>query len=76
MLKHDILRHPTTLLSAAQREQYFEEGAVLVEGAVPESWLKTPARRLGRDYRAWAAPSPNPTGLLSWRRGIPPIPRG
>jgi len=40
MLKHDILRHPTTLLSAAQREQYFEEGAVLVEGAVPEGWLK------------------------------------
>ena len=40
MLKHDILKHPTSVLSAAQREQYFEEGAVLVEGAVPEAWLK------------------------------------
>jgi ectoine hydroxylase len=40
MLKPEILEHPTTILSAAQRDQYFEEGAVVVEGAVPESWLK------------------------------------
>jgi hypothetical protein len=40
MLEQDILKHPTSILSAAQREQYFEEGAVLVEGAVPEVWLK------------------------------------
>jgi ectoine hydroxylase len=40
MLKHDILKHPVTVLTDAQREQYFEEGAVLVEGAVPDSWLR------------------------------------
>lgn len=40
MLKHDILKHPVTVLTDAHREQYFEEGAVLVEGAVPESWLR------------------------------------
>jgi ectoine hydroxylase len=40
MLKHDILRHPASVLTEVQREQYFEEGAVLVEGAVPENWLK------------------------------------
>jgi ectoine hydroxylase len=40
MLEQDILKHPTSILSDAQREQYFEEGAVVVEGAVPEAWLK------------------------------------
>jgi hypothetical protein len=40
MLEQDILKHPTSILSATQREQYFEEGAVLVEGVVPEVWLK------------------------------------
>lgn len=40
MLKHDILKHPVTVLTDAHREQYFEEGAVLVEGAVPDSWLR------------------------------------
>jgi ectoine hydroxylase len=40
MLKKDILKHPTTILTPAQRECYFEEGAVVVEGAVPETWLR------------------------------------
>jgi ectoine hydroxylase len=40
MLKHDILKHPSRLLTKAQRERFFEEGAVLVEGAVSEAWLK------------------------------------
>jgi ectoine hydroxylase-related dioxygenase (phytanoyl-CoA dioxygenase family) len=40
MLRHDILKHPTNLLTSVQRDQYFEEGAVIVEGAIPETWLK------------------------------------
>lgn len=39
MLERDVLKHPTTVLSKKQREQYFEEGAVLVEGAVSKAWL-------------------------------------
>jgi ectoine hydroxylase len=40
MLKHDVLKHPTNVLTAGQRDQFFEEGAVVVEGAIPETWLK------------------------------------
>lgn len=40
MLKHDVLKHPTNVLTNAQRDQFFEEGAVVVEGAIPETWLK------------------------------------
>ena len=30
----------SSLSSQRQRDQYFEEGAVIVEGAIPETWLK------------------------------------
>ncbi len=39
MLEQDILKHPALLLTEDQRRQYFEDGAVLVEGAIPERWL-------------------------------------
>ncbi|MBM86716.1 MAG: phytanoyl-CoA dioxygenase [Rhodospirillaceae bacterium] len=40
MLEHEILKHPAIILTTAQREQYFEEGAVLVKDVVPVNWLE------------------------------------
>lgn len=39
MLEADVLKHPATVLTEAQREQFFEEGAVVVEGAIGADWL-------------------------------------
>lgn len=39
MQTEDVLKHSPKVLSKQQREQYFEEGAVLVEGVVGEDWL-------------------------------------
>ena len=40
MLEREIRKHPSVLLSKIEREQYFEEGAVLLEGVINEKWLK------------------------------------
>ncbi|ANK82824.1 MAG: hypothetical protein TEF_19990 [Rhizobiales bacterium NRL2] len=40
MLMEDVLKHPTTVLSKAQREQFFEDGCAVIEGAVDAAWLK------------------------------------
>lgn len=40
MLKEDVLKHPCSVLTEAQREQFFAEGAVVVEGIADAAWLK------------------------------------
>lgn len=40
MLTQDILKHPTRCLSEAQREQFFEDGCAVIEGAVDEGWIE------------------------------------
>jgi len=40
MLEEQILENDVLVLSKKQREQYFEEGAVLLENFVREQWLK------------------------------------
>lgn len=39
MLMHDVLHHPTRILSAAQREQFFADGCLVVDRAVDDGWL-------------------------------------
>ncbi len=39
MLEADVLKHPARLLTGAQRAQYFNDGALVVEGAVDDDWL-------------------------------------
>lgn len=48
MLVPDILKHPTQILSASQREQFFEEGCLVVEGVADARWLS----RLGDAMQA------------------------
>jgi len=40
MLTHDVLKHPTRVMSAAAREQFFEDGCVVVEGAISAAWVR------------------------------------
>ena len=40
MKVEEILKHPSNTLTRDQRQFYFENGYLLVENAVPESWLK------------------------------------
>ncbi len=40
MSPEDILTHPANALSQAQREFYFENGFVAVDGLVPSEWVK------------------------------------
>lgn len=40
MLMEDVLKHPTTVMTKAQREQFFEEGCGVVEGVADETWLR------------------------------------
>ena len=39
MLMQDILEHPTRVLSAAQRQRFFDDGFLVLEGLVDEAWL-------------------------------------
>ena len=39
MLTEQVLAHPTSVLTEAQRTAYFEDGFVLVEGAISDDWL-------------------------------------
>lgn len=39
MLMHDILEHPTRILSHAQRRRYFENGFLVLEGVIDGDWL-------------------------------------
>lgn len=40
MLMEDVLKHPTRVLSKRQREQFVEEGCLVVEDVADEKWLK------------------------------------
>lgn len=40
MRTEEVLSHPCRVLTEAQRQAYFDDGAVLVEGAVRGSWLE------------------------------------
>jgi ectoine hydroxylase len=40
MTPEDILSHPARVLTTAQREAYFRDGFVTVEGAIPADWLE------------------------------------
>lgn len=40
MLMEDVLKHDTTVLTRAQREQFFEDGCAVIEGVVDDAWLK------------------------------------
>ena len=40
MTPEDILQHPPIALSQAQRESYFENGFVAVDGLVPAEWVQ------------------------------------
>ena len=39
MLTEEVLAHPTKVLTEAQREAYFEDGFVLVDGVISGEWL-------------------------------------
>lgn len=39
MLEVDVLKYETTVLSKQQREQFFEEGCLVVEGLIESTWL-------------------------------------
>lgn len=39
MLTEEVLAHPTKILTEAQRAAYFDDGFVLVEGAISDDWL-------------------------------------
>lgn len=39
MLTEEVLSYPASVLTDAQRDAYFSDGAVLVEGALPQMWL-------------------------------------
>lgn len=40
MLMQDVLKYPTRVMSQAAREQFFEEGCAVVEGAISDAWLQ------------------------------------
>jgi ectoine hydroxylase-related dioxygenase (phytanoyl-CoA dioxygenase family) len=40
MTPDDILSHPPRVLSQAQRELFFREGYLLVENAIPDTWIE------------------------------------
>ena len=40
MTPEDILSHPARVLTTDQREAYFRDGFVTVEGVVPAEWLE------------------------------------
>ena len=40
MRAEEVLSHPCRVLTEAQRRAYFDDGAVLVEGAVRGPWLE------------------------------------
>jgi ectoine hydroxylase-related dioxygenase (phytanoyl-CoA dioxygenase family) len=40
MLPHDILKHPTTVLTDAQRERFFADGALVMEDAVDAATVR------------------------------------
>lgn len=40
MLEADILKHETRTITKAEREQFFEEGCLVVENVIDEAWLK------------------------------------
>ena len=39
MKPQDVLKHPTNVLTAAQRQQFFDEGFLVLPNYVPEPWL-------------------------------------
>ena len=39
MLTEEVLSHPCRALTEGQRRAYFDDGAVLVEGAIGAAWL-------------------------------------
>ena len=39
MLMEDVLKHPSRILSEKQRRQFFEDGGLVVEGLIDQSWL-------------------------------------
>lgn len=39
MLTEEVLKHPTKVLTEAQRAAYFEDGFVLVEGMISPEWI-------------------------------------
>ena len=39
MFPADILKHAPRTMTAAQREQFFEDGCIVLEGAVDDTWL-------------------------------------
>ena len=39
MKRQDVLKHPATVLTEAQRQQFFDEGFLVLPGYVPEPWL-------------------------------------
>lgn len=40
MLMEDVLKHPTRVLTKQQREQFFEEGCLVVENVADATWLR------------------------------------
>ena len=40
MLPAEVLKHPTKIMSAAIRDQFFAEGAAVVENVIDAGWLK------------------------------------
>ncbi|NIO39256.1 MAG: phytanoyl-CoA dioxygenase family protein, partial [Burkholderiales bacterium] len=40
MLMEDVLKHPSRVLSKAQRKQFFDDGCLVVEGLVADQWLE------------------------------------
>jgi ectoine hydroxylase len=39
MLMEDVFKHPTRVLSTEQRNRFFEDGCLIVEGLVDDKWL-------------------------------------
>jgi ectoine hydroxylase len=39
MLEADVLKYETTVISNQQREQFFEEGYLVVEGVIDDAWV-------------------------------------
>ena len=39
MLEADILKHPTKVITTEQREQFFEDGFIVLENVIKTDWL-------------------------------------
>jgi ectoine hydroxylase len=52
MKQQDVLKHPTNVLTAAQRQQFFDEGFLVLPDYVPESWLARLRAAMDRAARA------------------------